>query len=189
MNKTIGRLLAVGNVAEVFEWGPRVVKLYKSTASKPAAFREAALHAAAEELGLPVPRVWSVQEVAGRWGVVFDQVKQASFAEQMLHNANEVPRYLECMVRLHMRFTPARRPSSPVSRTGLQTTLLQPNFSMCSENMSCSAELPRCQTATACAMATFTRCTCWAKFRSQSLLIGPTLAGAILRQISVDPTY
>lgn len=103
MNKTIGRLLVVGNVAEVFEWGPRVVKLYKSTASKPAAFREAALHATAEELGLPVPRVWSVQEVAGRWGVVFDRVKQASFAEQMLNNANEVPRYLECMVRLHMR--------------------------------------------------------------------------------------
>jgi hypothetical protein len=29
MNETIGRLLAVGNVAEVFEWGSCVVKLYK----------------------------------------------------------------------------------------------------------------------------------------------------------------
>ena len=68
MDKTIGRLLAVGNVAEVFEWGSRVLKLYKSTAAKPAAFRGAAIHAAAEALGLPVPGVWSVQEIEGRWG-------------------------------------------------------------------------------------------------------------------------
>jgi hypothetical protein len=48
MNETIGRLLAVGNVAEVFEWYSRVVKLYKSTAAKPTAFREASIHAAVE---------------------------------------------------------------------------------------------------------------------------------------------
>ena len=57
MNETISRLLAVGNVAQVFEWGSRVVKLYKSTAAKP----EAAMHAAVEAMGLPVPKVWSVQ--------------------------------------------------------------------------------------------------------------------------------
>ena len=103
MNETTGRLLAVGNVAEVFEWGARVMKLYKSTAAKPAAFREAAIHAAVEAMALPVPKVWSVQEIGGRWGVVFDRANQASFAEQMLSNSGEVPRYLECMVRLHMR--------------------------------------------------------------------------------------
>jgi len=103
MNESVGPLLAVGNVAEIFESGSRIVKLYKSTAAKPAAFREAAIHAAAEAMGLPVSRVWSVQEVGGRWGLVFDRVKQVSFAEQMLNNPDDVPRYLECMVRLHMR--------------------------------------------------------------------------------------
>jgi hypothetical protein len=53
MDETIGGLLAVGNVAEVFEWGSRVLKLYKSTAAKPTAVREAAIHAAVEALGLP----------------------------------------------------------------------------------------------------------------------------------------
>ena len=38
MSETIGRLLAAGNVAEVFEWGSRVVKLYRSPARKPTAF-------------------------------------------------------------------------------------------------------------------------------------------------------
>jgi hypothetical protein len=55
MSETIGRLLAAGNVAEVFEWGSRVVKLYRSSARKPTAFREAAIHAAVEAMALPVP--------------------------------------------------------------------------------------------------------------------------------------
>ena len=66
MNERIARLLAVGNVAEVFEWGARAVKLYQSTAAEPAAFREAAIHAAAEAMGLPMPKVWSGQEIGGR---------------------------------------------------------------------------------------------------------------------------
>jgi aminoglycoside phosphotransferase (APT) family kinase protein len=104
MDEAMGGLLAVGNVAEIFEWGgSRVLKRYKSAAAKPAAFREAATHAAVEALGLPVPRVWGVQEVEDRWGLVFDRVSQASFAEQMISEPDEIPRYLECMVRLHRR--------------------------------------------------------------------------------------
>ena len=66
MSETIGQLLAAGNVAEVFKWGSRVVKLYRSPARKPTAFREAAIHAAVEAMALPVPAVWGVLEVGGR---------------------------------------------------------------------------------------------------------------------------
>jgi hypothetical protein len=66
MNERIGGLLAVGNVAEMFGWGARAVKLYQSTAAEPAAFREVAIHATAEAVGLPVPKVWSGQEIGGR---------------------------------------------------------------------------------------------------------------------------
>jgi hypothetical protein len=76
-------LLAAGNVAEVFEWGSRVVKLYRSSARKPTVFREAAIHAAIEAMALPVPAVWGVLAVGGRWGIVFDRVKERSFAERM----------------------------------------------------------------------------------------------------------
>ena len=69
MSETIGRLLAAGNVAEVFEWGSRVVKLYRSSARKPTPLREAAVHAAVEAMALPVPAVWGVVEVGGRWGI------------------------------------------------------------------------------------------------------------------------
>jgi hypothetical protein len=101
MSDTVGRLLAAGNVAEVFEWDSRVVKLYRSRVAKPAAFREAAIHAAVEEMGIPVPAVWGVQQIGSRWGVVFDRVREASFAEQMQEDPLAVRRYVEKLAQLH----------------------------------------------------------------------------------------
>lgn len=103
MTETIGRLLAAGNVAEVFEWGSRVVKLYRSPARKPTAFREAAIHAAVETMALPVPAVWGVREVGGRWGIVFDRVKERSFAQRMREDPSVIPECLETLARLHAR--------------------------------------------------------------------------------------
>ena len=56
-----------------------------------------------EALGLPVPTVWSVQEIDGRWGIVFERVSGASFAEQMRDDAAAIPRYLQILARLQMR--------------------------------------------------------------------------------------
>ena len=44
---------------------------------------EAAIHAAVEVLGLPVPAIWGVRKISGRWGIVFDRLSGASFAAQM----------------------------------------------------------------------------------------------------------
>ena len=109
MNQPLGRLLAVGNVAEIFEYGCRVVKLYKSAAGKPAAFREASIHAAVEALQLPVPRLWGVQQFGDRWGLVFDYVEQPAFAEQMRNRPEHASRYIDRMVRLqiHINGQPA----------------------------------------------------------------------------------
>ena len=97
-----GRLLATGNIAEVFEWDSRVLKLYKSPGSKPTAFREAASHAAVEALGLPVPCVWGLEQIGSRWGIVFDRVSDRSFADWMRASPDEVPRCLEHMALLHV---------------------------------------------------------------------------------------
>jgi hypothetical protein len=103
MSETIGQLLAVGNVAEVFEWGSRVVKLYRSPERKLTAFREAAIHAAVEAMALPVPAVWGVLEVGGRWGIVFDRINARSFAERMREDPSTIPECLEGLARLHAR--------------------------------------------------------------------------------------
>ena len=103
MSETIGRMLAAGNVAEVFEWGSRVVKLYRSLARKPTAFREAAMHAAVEAMALPVPAVWGVLEVGGRWGIVFDRINEGSFAAHMKEDPSVIPECLDTLARLHAR--------------------------------------------------------------------------------------
>ena len=103
MSETMGRLLAAGQRAEVFEWGSRVVKLCRSPGSKQVIFREAAINAAVEALGLPVPAVWSVQQIDGRWGIVFDRVSGVSFAERILDNPAAIPQRLQILVRLHAR--------------------------------------------------------------------------------------
>lgn len=103
MSETMGRLLAAGQRAEVFEWGTRVVKLCRSTGSKHVMFREAAINAAVEALGLPVPTVWSVLQIDGRWGIVFDRVSGASFAEQMRSDPSAISLQLETLARLHTR--------------------------------------------------------------------------------------
>ena len=119
MEEKLGRLLATGNTAEIFEWGARVMKVYKSSAAKRAAFLEAARSADVEALGLPVPRVWGVHEVGDQWGLSFDRVTQKSFAEQMRANWNDVPRYLRCMARLHIRI----HSHQAIQFAGLKVTL------------------------------------------------------------------
>lgn len=103
MQETQGRLLAAGRVAEIYERGPRVLKLYRSPSAKRVAFREAAIHAAVEALGLPVPAVWGVEQVDGRWGILFDRANAASFAERMQDDPAVVTRHLICLAQLHGR--------------------------------------------------------------------------------------
>jgi Ser/Thr protein kinase RdoA (MazF antagonist) len=103
MSGTVGRLLGSGNVAEVFESGERVIKLYRSPDAKAAAFREAAIQTAVEKIGLLVPAVRGVQRVGDRWGIVFERVRGTSFAERMGEDPAIVPVYLDHLARLHRR--------------------------------------------------------------------------------------
>jgi hypothetical protein len=66
-------------------------------------FREAAINAAVEALGLPVPAVWGVRQIDGRWGIVFDRVSGGSFAEQMLSDPGAIPQRLQILVHLQVR--------------------------------------------------------------------------------------
>ena len=137
MNETVGPLVAAGNVAEVFEWGSRVVKLYRPARAKQAAFREAANHAAVELLGLPVPAVWSVQQIGARSGIVFDRVSGGSFAERMREDPTVVPEYLEILVRLQARIHTYQAPQLGSLSCGWGRTSRRRSISTTREGTSC----------------------------------------------------
>lgn len=102
MSESTKRLIASGNVAEVFARGARVLKLYKSAEEKAAAFREAALHAAVEAMGLPVPRLWGLEQVGDRWGVIFDRIEGSSFADRIKNAPQATLDCLDLLVRLQL---------------------------------------------------------------------------------------
>ena len=100
---TLGRLLGSGKEAEVYECGELVVKLYRATASKRPAFREAAILAAIEALELPAPTVWGVRQIDERWGVLMARADGPTFAEGLRREPNMAPAYLKQMALLHLR--------------------------------------------------------------------------------------
>ena len=102
-NPTLGRLLGSGKEAEAFEFGERVLKLFRPSAAKDAAFREAANMALAERAALPTPQVFGVECFDDRWGIVMGRAAGPSFAEAIRTAPEMAPAYLEAMALLHLR--------------------------------------------------------------------------------------
>ncbi len=104
MSKSVlGCTLGSGKEAEVFEFGSDVLKLYRTTAPKRSAFREAATLALVEAFGLPAPQVRGVQEIEGRWGIVMTRAEGRSFAEAMRRQPDLAAQYLKRMALLQRR--------------------------------------------------------------------------------------
>lgn len=117
----IGCRVGSGKDAEVFEYGERVLKLFRAGASKAAAFREAANLALVERLDLPTPRVHSVDDHDGRWGLVMDRASGRSFAEQMATDARS--KCVEEMARLHCQLHQKPGVGLPSLKTRLSTNI------------------------------------------------------------------
>jgi Ser/Thr protein kinase RdoA (MazF antagonist) len=125
VTETLGSPLATGNVAEVYDLPPQVLKLYKSPTAKPTVFREAALHAAVEAMGLPVPVVWGVRQVGQRWGIIFERISGSSFAADMRGVPELVPEYLACLARLHVAIHGHPADMFPDAKTRLSSRIAE----------------------------------------------------------------
>jgi len=100
---TLGAPLGLGKEAEVFACGALAMKLYKPTVPKRSPFREAAILAMVESLGLTAPIVHGVQQIEGRWGVRMSRVEGPPFAEAMTHQAGTLPALLKRMAQLQLQ--------------------------------------------------------------------------------------
>jgi aminoglycoside phosphotransferase (APT) family kinase protein len=83
---TLGRRLGAGRVAEVFEWGADVVKLYAAGIGPEQAQHEATVLDGLRGGALIVPRSLGVVEVDGRWGLKMTRMPGRPLAEQMEGN-------------------------------------------------------------------------------------------------------
>jgi aminoglycoside phosphotransferase (APT) family kinase protein len=90
--------VGIGRTAEILEWEEGyVVKLFFTGVSREVAEREAKAGRIISELGLPVPAVREVVEVAGRYGVVFEH---AGNGRTMLQEFGSKPWRLSSLMRV-----------------------------------------------------------------------------------------
>jgi len=113
MSQAVGPLIGSGRVAEVFEYGDRVVKLYRDPAWRTPAFMEAATLAIVAEHDLPTPRAHAVGQFAGRWGVVMDRAQGEPLARFAQDQPEIVPEAVDEMVSLHLRMHKQPEPRLP----------------------------------------------------------------------------
>jgi aminoglycoside phosphotransferase (APT) family kinase protein len=107
-NFSPGRLVGSGKDADVFEFGEKVVKLYKTGIPKHTPFREAAALALAESQGLPVPATNDVRQIDGRWGIVMARIDGPSFADSIARQPADAAALLAKMAAVHARIHGSR---------------------------------------------------------------------------------
>lgn len=96
----LGRLIGSGNVAEVFEAGADVLKLYRPGIGKEPAEREIAIYSAVGRLPLPVPQVLGLRQVDGRWGVLMSRAPGRPLMDGDLHY--DIAAMATGLARLHL---------------------------------------------------------------------------------------
>lgn len=124
MADDLGELIGSGARAEIFARGELALKLYPKGEGKAEAFREGAILAAIEPLGLPVPVVEDVRQHEGRWGVLMTRAQGAAFDGPMRADPASLDRWLDEMVRLHRAVhAHAAPPALPNQKTKLAAAI------------------------------------------------------------------
>jgi aminoglycoside phosphotransferase (APT) family kinase protein len=119
----LGKLLGSGRDAEVFESGALVVKLYRTTATKRGAFREAGILALVESLGLPVPSVRGVRMFGDRWGLTMTRAQGQSYADAMQQRRDLLPDYIKEMASLALRIHAQPGTYLPSAKASMATNI------------------------------------------------------------------
>lgn len=113
----LDRIIAVRNNKTVYRDGDRCLKVFIKDYPMSAVFREAANQALFFELGLPVPRIFEVTSVDGRWAIVSEYIKGKTAKELIKDSPEEV---LNAFVELQHSMHKSKTPYLPKAREKFQ---------------------------------------------------------------------
>lgn len=96
-------LIGSGAQADVYLWGDRAVKVYKTGCSQADINLEADLQDRAYRAGLPVPAIYDVTETDGRRAIIMEYADGRPFGELMEAGVQSTESYLERSVDIQIR--------------------------------------------------------------------------------------
>lgn len=96
------RVIAVRTSKTVYRDGDKVVKVFDKEYSKVDVLNEALNQAIVENLGLNIPKIYSVETVDGKWAIVSEYIKGKTLADLIKLNPDKKDEYLELFVNLQL---------------------------------------------------------------------------------------
>ena len=96
------RVIAVRTSKTIYRDGDKVVKVFDKEYSKVDVLNEALNQAIVENLGLNIPKIYSVETVDGKWAIVSEYIKGKTLADLMKLNPDKKDEYLELFVNLQL---------------------------------------------------------------------------------------
>lgn len=86
----------------VYRDGDKCIKVFDSDYSKADILNEALNGARIEETGLNVPKILAVENIDGKWAIVFEYIEGKTLAEIMKEDSEKADEYLEKFVDIQM---------------------------------------------------------------------------------------
>jgi len=99
---TLGIKIGEGNTAEIFAWGDgQVIKLFREFMPRSTIEQEVSVSQAIMNAGVLVPRVFGLEEVDGKTGIIYERIDASSMLERLLENPALAEEMGCCMAELH----------------------------------------------------------------------------------------
>lgn len=116
-------LISSSATVDIYREGNMVSKVFHADSPKTIALFEALTHARVEETGLPVPKIYEVGIIDGRWTIKMEYVEGKTLAQLMQENPGKVDEYIEKMLDLQLEIHTKRSPLLNKLKDQLQTKI------------------------------------------------------------------
>ena len=96
------KIIAARSNKTIYQDGDLKIKVFDQSFKKADVLNEALNQARIEETGLNIPKIFSVEEIDGKWAIVSEYITGKTLSQLMEENPDKEDEYLEMMVNLHI---------------------------------------------------------------------------------------
>lgn len=115
------RIFGLGRTAEILSWDEnQVLKLFRDGWSRSSVKREENVARTINEAGLPVPAVFGIVEVDGRYGIIYERVDGQSMLDMLIAEPEKLELFASMFAKLHAQMHSLELTGLPYQRQQLE---------------------------------------------------------------------